>query len=116
MLRCNFWRLDILRSSTRMRQAFAYMQSLWLSLNCHQKCFQSDEFEENDIVAYPLPVAEPVLDMDGANLIERPGAGAGDGRGVHSDRSRDSSGRGTSVSSSETSTDTSTEVRIILLM
>lgn len=61
----------------------------------------------------PIPLAEPVHDINGNTGDPGVGSGAGDGRGIHSDYSQDSSGRGTSLSSSETSSGQQSEVRIL---
>lgn len=81
-------------------------------------CFTCHQVQEEDgelllPMVVPMPMSEPIYDING-NAAE-PGvgveAGAGDGRGIHSDTSQDSSGRGTSLSSSETSSGAQSEVR-----
>ncbi|CAH2100267.1 unnamed protein product [Euphydryas editha] len=75
----------------------------WLFNAISQQPSIEESEAEDDFL--PIPLGEPVFDLNG-NAIEPGvgiGAGAGDGRGIHSDQSQDSSGRGTSLSSSASS-------------
>ncbi|XP_046972913.1 uncharacterized protein LOC124539652 [Vanessa cardui] len=79
-----------------------YVPNWLFNIISQQPSVAESEVEEDFL---PIPLGEPVFDVNG-NALEPGigfGAGAGDGRGMHSDQSQDSSGRGTSLSSSATS-------------
>ncbi|XP_047541791.1 uncharacterized protein LOC125074500 [Vanessa atalanta] len=79
-----------------------YVPNWLFNIISQQPSIAESEVEEDFL---PIPLGEPVFDVNG-NALEPGvgfGAGAGDGRGMHSDQSQDSSGRGTSLSSSATS-------------
>ncbi|KAL4709801.1 hypothetical protein ACJJTC_001255 [Scirpophaga incertulas] len=68
----------------------------------HDDDGDTDYEEPDNLVLMPLPVVEPIFDVNGniAEPIIGVSTGAGDGRGIHSDVSQDSSGNGSSLSSS----------------
>ncbi|CAG4926334.1 unnamed protein product [Colias eurytheme] len=93
----------------------SFVPSWLFHIISQQQSMDESEEDDEDRLPLPMPIVEPIFDLNGD--VGEPGvgagAGAGDGRGMHSDQSQDSSGRGTSLSSSDTSSDEHSEAILI---